>query len=237
MSGRGREVRTALDFVSFAFYLAAGASSIFSPCGFALYPGFVSYCFSSGMSTPRVLFGSILSSSAMIGVFGVIGLLASMVGGLVLSNFVVLGLISGFAVLLLGFAMLFEVNLPTIRLPGTGVTKGGILGLFLYGLTYGIGSVGCSAPVFYSVLSLSLIRGGFLGGSLAFVVYGMGQSIPLVAAAVLVSQGKGALAVRAAKLTPKLRRVIPILLIAVGIYLIYYYGAVFAPVFGGSKFG
>jgi cytochrome c-type biogenesis protein len=222
----------ALDFLELSFSLVAGASSIFSPCGFALYPGFVSYCFSSKMSTPRILFGSVLSSVAMIAVFGSIGLLASSVGGLVLSNFVILGMISGVAVILLGLAMLFEVTLPVLRLPSSSVTKGGILGLFLYGLTYGIGSVGCSAPIFYSVLSLSLIGGGLLGGTLAFAVYGLGQSIPLILAAVLVSQGKGALAVKAASLAPKLYRVIPFLLIGVGAYLLYYYGVVFAPVNG-----
>jgi len=222
----------ALDLLELSFALVAGASSIFSPCGFALYPGFVSYCFSSKMSTPRILLGSVLSCAAMIGVFGAIGLLASSVGGLVLSNFVTLGLISGAAVILLGLAMLFEVKLPVLRLQGSGVTKGGISGLFLYGLTYGIGSVGCSAPIFYSVLSLSLIGGGLLGGSLAFAVYGLGQSIPLILAALLVSQGKGALAVKAASLSPKLYRVIPFLLIGVGAYLLYYYGLVFAPVNG-----
>ena len=227
----------ALDFVGLSFSLVAGASSIFSPCGFALYPGFVSYCFSSKMSTSRILFGSVLSSVAMIAVFGTIGLIASSVGGLVLSNFVILGMISGVAVILLGLAMLFEVNLPVLRLPDSGITRGGIPGLFLYGLTYGIGSVGCSAPIFYSVLSLSLISGGLAGGSLAFAVYGLGQSIPLILAAVLVSQGKGALAVKAAALSPKLYRVIPFLLIGVGIYLLYYYGAVFTPVTAGKSGG
>ena len=227
----------ALDFVGLSFSLVAGASSIFSPCGFALYPGFVSYCFSSKMSTPRILFGSVLSSVAMIGVFGAIGLIASSVGGLVLANFVILGMVSGVAVILLGLAMLFQLTLPVLRLPGSGVSKGGILGLFLYGLTYGIGSVGCSAPVFYSVLSISLVSGGLAGGSLAFAAYGLGQSIPLILAAVLVAQGKGALAVKAASLAPKLYRVIPFVLIGVGAYVLYYYGVVFTPVIGGNAGG
>jgi cytochrome c biogenesis protein CcdA len=227
----------ALDFVGLSFSLVAGASSIFSPCGFALYPGFVSYCFSSKMSTPRILFGSILSALAMIAVFGTIGIIASSVGGLVLSNFVILGMISGVAVILLGLAMLFELTLPVLKLPGSGVTKGGISGLFLYGLTYGIGSVGCSAPIFYSVLSLSLLSGGLVGGSLAFAVYGLGQSIPLILAAVLVSQGKGTLAVKAASLAPKLHKVIPFLLIGVGAYVLYYYGVVFTPVVTGKTGG
>ena len=174
---------------------------------------------------------------AMIAVFGTIGLIASSVGGLVLANFVILGMISGVAVILLGLAMLFKVTLPVLRLPGSGAAKGGMLGLFFYGLTYGIGSVGCSAPVFYSVLSLSLISGGLAGGSLAFAVYGLGQSIPLILAAVLVAQGKGALAVRAASLAPKLYRVIPFVLIGVGAYVLYYYGVVFTPAIGGVTGG
>jgi cytochrome c biogenesis protein CcdA len=91
--------------------------------------------------------------------------------------------------------------------------------------------------VFYSVLSLSLISGGLLGGSLAFAVYGLGQSIPLILAAVLVSQGKGALAVKSASFAPKLYRVVPFLLIGVGMYVLYYYGVVFTAVTSGKASG
>ncbi|MCW4036673.1 MAG: cytochrome C biogenesis protein, partial [Candidatus Bathyarchaeota archaeon] len=58
-----------LDLPGLAFALTAGVLTVFSPCGYALLPGYVSYYLGSRLSLMRAVYGGVACTLGLVTVF------------------------------------------------------------------------------------------------------------------------------------------------------------------------
>jgi len=210
-----------VDTAGIAFAFTAGLLSIFSPCGYALLPGYISYYLGSDFSVVKAVTGGLVCTLGLMTLYSLIGVLASGLGAVLSTVIPMVSLVAGLLMIAMGVATLLHVNLPFIQVGASPSRRQGLVGLYLFGLVYGIAGVGCSAPVFISVFFYAL-AGGVLNGVLMFLVYSLGMGLPLIVTSVLVAKAKEAMIGRISKATERLQRVSGVVLVAVGIYLIYY---------------
>jgi cytochrome c-type biogenesis protein len=212
----------ALQLSGLAFAFTAGVFSLFSPCSYALLPGYVSYYLGANFGVVKALTGGLACTLGLITVFAAIGALASSLGELVPQIIPLLDIAAGIILIAMGLGNLLDLKMPFISLNIVPSKKQGFLGLYTYGIVYGLAGVGCSAPIFISVLFYSMSK-GLAQGVLSFVAYALGMGAPLIVTTVLLSQAKDYMIQKINMATEKLRRVSGAILVAVGLYLIYYY--------------
>jgi cytochrome c biogenesis protein CcdA len=170
----------------------------------------------------KALTGGLACTLGLITVFAAIGLLASSLGELVPQIIPLLDIAAGVSLIAMGLGNLLNLKMPFISLNIAPSKKRGLLGLYTYGIVYGLAGVGCSAPIFISVLFYSMSK-GLAQGVLSFVAYAIGMGAPLIVTTVLLSQAKDYMIQRINMATEKLRRASGAVLVAVGLYLIYFY--------------
>ncbi len=215
-----------LDLSGMTFILAAGASALFSPCGYPMLPGYISYYMGTKTSLGKAVPHGIACTLGIVTVFSTIGIIASLLGSVINPYIPLLELVAGIATILLGISMLIEIRLPTISLPLKAPRRKGAVGIFLYGVVYGLATLGCSAPIFFAILFLAIAE-GLVNGVITFLVYALGMGLPLILTAVLVAMAKEVTLKRIVKMMPWLQKISGIILIVIGIYLIYFYYAAY----------
>ena len=210
-----------LDTAGIAFAFTAGLLSIFSPCGYALIPGYISYYLGSDFSVVRAVTGGLACTLGLMSLYSAMGVLASGLGVVLSGVIPTLSLVAGLLMIVMGATTLLHVNLPFIQVGASPSRRQGLVGLYLFGLVYGVAGVGCSAPVFISVFFYAL-SGGLINGVLTFLVYGLGMGVPLIVTSVLVARAKEVMIGRISRATERFQSLSGVVLLAVGIYLIYY---------------
>lgn len=209
--------------MSFLLYACtAGILSTFNPCAYTLLPAILSRFLAQGGSRGAAAglgLGLVLGLGALT-VFAAMGLLVALVGFALGRMFPYLAL-----ALALGFLVLGALSLGG-RKVGLGLgfrAPEGTEGLktyYLFGLAFGLASLGCTLPVFLTVAGVGLAQGaGF--GAIALTLYGFGMGGVLVALSVATALGKGALLHRARAVGRLAEPLGGALLIAAGAYLIY----------------
>jgi cytochrome c-type biogenesis protein len=143
--------------------------------------------------------------------------LAALIPGLV----PLLDLLAGGVLVLMGAATLLQLRLPYLSFPVNPTRRTGLGGFYLFGVVYGLGGVGCSAPIFLSVLVFALSK-GLLDAVVAFVAYALGMGLPLVIMSLLVAEANELMIRRISGAAPRIQRVGGAVLVLVGLYLVYY---------------
>lgn len=214
-----------IQLSSLLFALSAGVFSVFSPCSYALLPGYISYYLGSDLSLERALNGGASITLGLLTVYTIIGGMASTLGSRLRQLIPIFDLVAATLLILMGVAMMLPLDIR-LDIPLKPVQREGYLGIYIFGLIYGLAGVGCSAPIFLSILiyamSLNLIQ-----GVLSFSFYAIGMSIPLIATSLLVSQAKSYIISRFNRATPMIKKISGIMLILTGLYLMYYYTKVY----------
>ena len=211
-----------LQLSGLAFAFSAGVFTLFSPCSYALLPGYVSYYLGAKFGVVKALTGGFACTLGLITVFAAIGGLASSLGEFVPQIIPLLDVAAGVILIAMGLGNLLDLKMPFLSLNIVPSKKQGFLGLYTYGIVYGLAGVGCSAPIFISVLFYSMSK-GLAQGILSFVAYALGMGAPLIVTTILLSQAKDYMIQRINMATEKLRRASGAILVAVGLYLIYFY--------------
>jgi len=188
-----------------------------------MLPGYISYYVGSKASLGKAVPGGIICALGLVTVFSIIGIVASILGSIIYPYIPLLELVAGLATIVLGVSMLIEIRLPTFSLPVRAPKRRGLIGIFLYGAAYGMATLGCSAPIFFSILFYAIAAGGPLHGIITFIVYAVGAGLPLIITTILVAKAKKLMLERIVKMTPWLQRISGIVLVVVGIYLMYFY--------------
>jgi cytochrome c-type biogenesis protein len=210
-----------LDLPGLAFAFTAGALSVFSPCGYALLPGYVSYYLGSRLSRARAVSGGLACTLGLVTVFSVVGGLSSGLATLIPGLVPLLDLLAGGVLVLMGAATLLQLRLPYLSFPVNPTRRTGLGGFYLFGVVYGLSGVGCSAPIFLSVLVFALSR-GLLDAVVAFITYALGMGAPLVLTSLLVAQANELMIRRVSGAAPRIQRAGGAVLVLVGLYLVYY---------------
>jgi cytochrome c-type biogenesis protein len=211
------------DLSGFIFVFTSGILTLFSPCGFPMLPGYISYYMGTTSSLEKAIPSGIACALGLITVFSVIGAISSLFGSVVNPYIPLFELVAGVVIIFLGVGMLAEPRFLSFFLPLKAPKRKGIFGIFLYGVVYGLAALSCSAPIFFAVLFWAITSGGFISGIVTFMVYAAGMGGPLILITVLVALAKEATLSKIAEITLLVQKIGGIILIIVGIYLIYFY--------------
>jgi cytochrome c biogenesis protein CcdA len=212
-----------LDPSGLIFVFTAGIFALFSPCGFPMLPGYISYYIGTKASLGKAIPGGIACTLGLVTMFSIIGVIVATFGSLISLYIPLLEIIAGVFMIFLGLTVMFEIRLPMFDLPVKATKRKGFIGLFLYGFAYGMATLGCSAPIFFSILSYAIATGSALQGILTFIVYAIGMGVPLIIVTILVVKAKKLMLKKIVRMMPWIEKISGIILIIIGFYLIYFY--------------
>ncbi|UCE28976.1 MAG: cytochrome c biogenesis protein CcdA [Candidatus Bathyarchaeota archaeon] len=213
----------ALDVSGVAFYFTAGALALLSPCGFPMLPGYISYYMGTKTSLEKAVSGGFACTLGLLTVFSAIGIGVSALGSFVSRYIPFLEIVAGAIVIFMGITMIMEIRFPAFFTISKAPKRKGLIGVFFYGVAYGLATLSCSAPIFFSILFYAVAAGGPLDGIIAFVVYALGMGLPIIVATVFVVKAKRLMLRRIVKVMPWVQKISGLGLIVVGIYLICFY--------------
>jgi cytochrome c-type biogenesis protein len=200
-----------------------------NPCGFPLLPAFLSYYVgareerlpSAPNRIAQGIAGGLLVTIGFVGVFAVAALPVALGVGLVADAVPWTGMALGIALVALGaLAVSGRAVRVYVRNPVTAASGSRGRALVLFGVGYGIASLGCTLPLFLAVVGAAV---GAVGTVAVFAAYAAGTALMLVTfavAAALLREGIGRALRRA---LPHMNRVGGALLCVAGAYLTYYW--------------
>jgi cytochrome c-type biogenesis protein len=212
-----------LDPSGLTFIFTAGVFALFSPCGFPMLPGYISYYLGTKTSLGRAIPGGIACTLGLVTIFSIMGAIATTLGSILSVYIPLLEIVAGLFTIFLGVIIMFELKNPIFGLPIKAPKQKGFIGLFLYGIAYGMATLGCSAPIFFSILSYAIATGSVLQGIITFIIYALGMGLPLILITVLIVETKKFILERIVRLTPLIQKISGVVLIFIGIYLIHFY--------------
>jgi cytochrome c biogenesis protein CcdA len=201
--------------------MGAGAITLLSPCGYALIPAYIGYSATRGISLGRALIRSALASSGIILVYALMAGLIFLARETVRASIPHLALLAGLIITTMGVLKISTQALPTIA-PVKNFTPTGEASFLLFGVAYGLGASGCNLPIFISVLIYATLASA--GGPLVIMLaYALGVIAPLIIVGALASLLGLTIVKRLGGISHHLHRIGGMVLIAAGIYLLYFY--------------
>ena len=152
-----------IGFFSFvAFAVGAGVFTFFSPCAYALLPGYVAYYVAEagGERDEAPLTGAILRGGAatagVLVVFAVLFAVAISLSEAIRDYLPALEVLVGVTLVVLGAAIFAGIDLSVhVELPERRST---VAGFFAFGVLYAVAAAGCVAGIFSSVVLGSISR-------------------------------------------------------------------------------
>ena len=215
--------------------LVAGGLATLNPCAFPLLPAFLSLYVGAGeQQLPRApnrmaqgLLVGLLVAVGFMGVFAVVGLPVAYGVALVADAVPWMGMTVGLGLLALGGLGLAGVRVGVaVANPVRPGHDRRLRTMLIFGAGYGIASLGCTLPVFLTLLASAAGTAGAAGSVAVFAAFGSGMALVLMAlgvAAALLDQG---LTRALRRLLPHMHRIAAGLLMIAGAYLTYYWARV-----------
>lgn len=219
------------SILSIAF--ATGLVAAFNPCGFAMLPAYLSYFVSleSGEEahlSRNIFRGLVVGLTLTVGFvlfFGVIGILASTIisQGAIQSRLSWATFIIGILMVPLGIAMLvgYEPKLLIPRL-NKGGTSRQLPSIFLFGVSFAVVSLGCTAPLFFATVVGSFESRNVWEGTLVFLAYGGGMSLIVMILTLATAMARNEVATSMRRVLPYVSKISGGFLVLAGGFLILY---------------
>ncbi len=220
-----------MDWAVVSYAFVVGMAATVNPCGAAMLPAYLGWFTRSGRPkrshrVGRAVASGIGATLGFVVVFGVAGGLVAAGLGAVMDATPYVGIAVGVALVVVG--VLSAVGRPVgLHLPGSGRALGGpgrgpraVVG---FGVSYGLASLGCALPVFLAGVTSAFTRVGPVGGVAAFLAYALGMGAVLTALAVVVAVAPGTRLRSTRAAGSWLQRPAGVLLVAVGVYIVYYW--------------
>ena len=212
------------------FAVLAGLLVLVTPCGIGLLPAYLGLLVEQGAHTAparragRAAVGGAVAALGIVALYAVLALLAWLAGDALRAALPWLGPGLGLGLFALGAAAFFGADWSgALRRLGLG-RLGGLdarRGFAAFGAAYGLAGFACTGPVFLPVLVAGFAAGAGLGFAV-FAAYTGAVALGLMAAALLVAAGEGALLRRLADRARAVHRVSAAVLALGGLYLAWY---------------
>ena len=219
--------------VDLAFPLAAGLIAAFNPCGFAMLPAYLAYFLGHELKNPPDGYQGFLNgvkvsltlSTGFVFVFALVGILTNTV----ISESSIeerAGYITfpiGIVLVLLGLSMIRGYQ-PNLKIPGLRIKNFNrqLPSIFLFGVSYAIVSIGCSAPIFFITVGSSFNRDGIVNGVAVFITYALGMSIVVTFLTISLAMTRTMVAKNMKRVLPYLSPISGLLLTGAGFFLASY---------------
>ncbi|MCL6642942.1 MAG: hypothetical protein K6T71_06440 [Candidatus Bipolaricaulota bacterium] len=231
-----------VDATLLGYAFGVGMIAFFNPCGFALLPAYVAHYLGRVQMEEsswweRGLQGLQLGLAMSAGFFTVFaGLgLGLALAGRVLSRYIMtyalwIGAGVGVVLLILGLTMLLKRDF-SLALPVAGLAakvRGGrkpsdhsLAFYYLYGISYAIGSLGCTLPLFLSV-TLTAFTTHWVNGLANFFAYAGGMTLMMLAFSLLIVYARELMQRYFQRAMRFVRPVSAWVLMGLGLYLMWY---------------
>jgi cytochrome c-type biogenesis protein len=218
-------------FLYFAFL--AGFVAFFAPCSFALLPGYITYYLSTYSKEDKKknllkdiyqgAFFGLIASLGFFTVFGLAGFSILAIGQFVKRFIPWIVALTALILIIIGILMLLGKEISYFQPSNIKFqNKGRKTGIYLFGIVYAVGSLGCVFPVFLSIVFQGVSSGSFINGFLIILAYILAMSIMMITITTLTFATKYFVLKKLEKILPYVKRVSGIILIIAGIYMIYY---------------
>ena len=102
------------------------------------------------------------------------------------------------------------------------INKNEKAGIYLFGIVYAIGSLGCVFPIFLSIVIQGIASKSFLDGAYTILAYVLGMIIIMIAITTITFATKYLILKKLQKILPYVKKLSAIILVIAGIYMIYY---------------
>jgi cytochrome c-type biogenesis protein len=156
-----------------------GLLSFVSPCTLPILPAYFAFAFQSGR---RQI--ALNTAAFMIGlgtVFSVIGAGASLLGGVLRQNQLLIMIIGGGFIMVFGVMSLLGKGFAGMQQEDDSRINNATIGSsYLFGMTFAVGWSSCVGPILGSVFTLTGFSGSILRGVLAGFIYTLGLGLPLI---------------------------------------------------------
>lgn len=207
-------------FITLAF--SAGLAAFFSPCAVALLPAYITYYLGKGNKEKKayVQESLVFSAQAILGfftIFGVVGSLVLAFGQFIKSFIPGIAIATGFVLVIIGIFMLFGKNF-SLNLKH----KIPISNAYAFGIAYGIGALGCTFPLFLTVVLQGVVDDMIINGIISLLAYILGISLMMVVVTVLTAFAKEFIEQKIAQILPYILKLSALILILAGGYMVYY---------------
>ena len=227
---------TLLAPLGFAF--VAGMASAVNPCGFAMLPAYLGlYLGSDNPSESDRAAWRTLANALLVGLtvtagfvllFGVIGMAIDQGIRSIVDAFPWVGFSIGIVLALVGSWILGGGKLY-VGFAGRAAShignpnQVGVRGYFLFGLSYGLASLGCSLPIFLTVVFATQAAAHVLNALAQFLLYALGMGLVILALTISMALFKRAVVTALRKALPLFQPFSAVFMIAAGSYLAYYW--------------
>ena len=222
-----------LDTPFLYFSFIAGLVAFFAPCSFVLLPGYITYYISQYSKDDKkrsiainLLQGFIFGLIASLGFFTVFGLAGF--GVIAIGQFIKqfipwIVVITGAILVVVGILMFFGKNFLFFQVPKINIVQHNEkLGIYLFGIVYAVGSLGCVFPIFLSIVIQGIASGTFIDGAYTILAYVLAMSLVMTAITALTFATKYIVFKKIEKSMPYIHKLSAIILVIAGIYMIYY---------------
>ena len=248
LSGNSGNFLGGLIGASALFALASGMASAVNPCGFAMLPAYLGmYLGDQGPASAEatepgrpllrslghfgraLLIGGSVSAGFVV-LFGVVGGLigvgASFIGDLLpwLGLVIGIGLVAAGA-WLVGGGNIYQYTGFAARASASigGVSNISVRGYFMFGLSYGAASLGCTLPIFLAVVGISVAGKSIPSVVSNFFLFALGMGIVILALTLGIAFFKGTMVGLVRKALPFVQPVGSWLMVLAGAYLVFYW--------------
>ncbi len=217
------------------FAFAAGMASAVNPCGFAMLPAYLGLYLGSVQEAPpkrqlgKALLVGLSVTAGFVVLFGTAGVIIA-IG----ARSAVVGILPWLG---LGIGIILAVT--GAWMVGGGKLYSGLAaraasrigdpsqvspkGYFLFGLSYGTASLGCTLPIFLTVVGTSLAVSD-LGASFGqFLLYALGMGLVIMALTLGLAVAKGAMVGAVRRAMPYVQPVGAWLMVIAGAYIVFYW--------------
>lgn len=212
--------------------LGTGMAAAFNPCGIGLLPSYVGFLLSSDSprswlsAFPEGLRVGAPMTLGLITVFGIVAAAFSVVAGWLGPHLEVVGVAIGAALSVWGGLMLWAphrfARSPHIPYPAAAGGRG-ILGAYVYGVVFSLASLGCTFPLFLSLVLQATASGSAASAVRIVLAYGLGMGVSVTALAVLARLAKRVAVGIAVRAAPLLARWMGAFVLASGMLLLGYW--------------
>ncbi|MEP7204035.1 MAG: cytochrome c biogenesis CcdA family protein [Ilumatobacteraceae bacterium] len=210
----------------------AGLLAAINPCGFVLLPTYLVYFLgmenlrpgAERASTLRAIKVSLAVSAGFMTIFVIIGAITKLSTNWLVENAQWVSLIIGLALVVLGVAMLFGYRVPfTTPTLDVGERDRSVRAMYVFGLAYAVASMGCTIPLFSSVVLGSFSTKGLSTGITAVALYGIGMALVVTGLTVTLAFANTAFLRVLRRGMVWFEQLAGILLVLTGMYLCWYW--------------
>ena len=221
------------------FAFTAGMVTAVNPCGFAmllaylgLYLGFQKEHEIKGSLVTTMGSGMIVGTSVTAGfvtLFGIAGIIVSIGSQTIIASMLPwLGVLTGVIIVIAGAwihsgGILYTTIAPTVANRIGDPSQTNVRGYFLFGVSYGTASLGCTLPIFLAVVGTSLTISDIRTSLNQFLFYALGMGTTILFITIGMILFNNTLTKSFAKVVPVTKVIGTSLMIVSGSYIVFYW--------------